>query len=140
MSSNTHFALAIHILACLAVWPEEPIPSAAIAASVGTHPAFLRELLGRLRSAGLVENRMGKGGGSLLARSPEQITLRDVYQAVEAGPSVTMHHSTPSHCCAVGQNILPVLTGVMEKVDEAVSETLTRMTLADIVAQIRQCG
>ena len=140
MSSNTHFALAIHILACLTVWPEAPIPSAVIAASVGTHPAFLRELLGRLRTAGLVEIRMGKGGGSLLARPSEQITLRDVFRAVGAGHSVAMHHSTPNHRCQIGQNILPVLAGVMEQLDQAVAETLSRTTLADITAQIRQRG
>ncbi len=140
MSTNTHFALAIHTLACLAVWPEAPIPSAVIAASVGTHPAFLRELLGRLRAAGLVETRMGKGGGSMLARPLEEITLRDVYQAVEAGPGVVMHHSTPDSRCLIGRNILPVMDCVLGTVDQAVAEALSRTTLADIAAQIRQCG
>ncbi len=140
MSSNTHFSLAIHILACLADGDEAPIPSAAIASSAGTHPAFLRELLGCLRAAGLVENRMGKGGGSLLVRPPEKITLRDVYLAVEVGPSIATHHSTPDPRCPVGRNILPIMAGVMDTVDQAVAETLSRTTLADITAQIRQRG
>jgi len=140
MASNTHFALAIHILACLALDEKTLLPSASIASSIGTHPAFLRELLGHLRSAGLVENHMGKGGGSCLARAPEQITLWDVYQAIGAGPSVVTHHSTPNDTCLVGRNILPVIAGVMETVDQAVANTLSQTTLAEIAALIRQRG
>jgi Rrf2 family transcriptional regulator, cysteine metabolism repressor len=44
---------------------------------------FLVQILNDLRRAGLVESRRGKAGGYLLARAADQITLRQVIDAVD---------------------------------------------------------
>jgi Rrf2 family protein len=44
---------------------------------------FLVQILNDLRRAGLIESRRGKAGGYLLARSADQITLRQVVDAVD---------------------------------------------------------
>ena len=44
---------------------------------------FLVQILNDLRRAGLIESRRGKAGGYLLARSADQITLRQVVEAVD---------------------------------------------------------
>lgn len=44
---------------------------------------FLVQILNDLRRAGLVESRRGKAGGYLLGRSADQITLRQVVDAVD---------------------------------------------------------
>ena len=44
---------------------------------------FLVQILNDLRRAGLIESRRGKSGGYLLAISPEDITLRQVVEAVD---------------------------------------------------------
>ncbi|MES2661334.1 MAG: Rrf2 family transcriptional regulator [Verrucomicrobiota bacterium] len=44
---------------------------------------FLVQILNDLRRAGLVESRRGKAGGYLLGRSADQITLRQVVEAVD---------------------------------------------------------
>ena len=55
--------MAVHLLCALA-WNEgRLIGSEDLAYSVGTHPSFLRGLIVKLREAGLVETRQGKGGG-----------------------------------------------------------------------------
>jgi len=46
---------------------------------------YLEQIFQRLRRAELVRSKRGPGGGYLLARSPEQITLRQIVEAVE-GP------------------------------------------------------
>lgn len=46
---------------------------------------FLEQIFQRLRKAGLVAGRRGPGGGYVLTRSPEKISLREVIEAVE-GP------------------------------------------------------
>jgi Rrf2 family protein len=46
---------------------------------------YLEQIFQRLRRGGLVEARRGPGGGYRLARSPAEITLRDVVEAME-GP------------------------------------------------------
>jgi Rrf2 family protein len=44
---------------------------------------FLVQILNDLRRAGLVESRRGQAGGYLLARTPENVTLRQVVEAVD---------------------------------------------------------
>ncbi len=44
---------------------------------------FLEQIFQRLRKAGLVEGKRGPGGGYVLSRPPEQISLREVCEAVE---------------------------------------------------------
>ncbi len=44
---------------------------------------FLVQILNDLRRAGLIESRRGKAGGYLLARSADQITLRQIVEAVD---------------------------------------------------------
>jgi Rrf2 family transcriptional regulator, cysteine metabolism repressor len=44
---------------------------------------FLVQILNDLRRAGLIESRRGKAGGYLLARPADQITLRQVIEAVD---------------------------------------------------------
>jgi Rrf2 family protein len=44
---------------------------------------YLEQIFQRLRRAGLVESKRGPGGGYVLGRPPEQITLLDVAVAVE---------------------------------------------------------
>lgn len=44
---------------------------------------YLEQIFQRLRRAGLVESKRGPGGGYVLARSPEGITLADVALAVD---------------------------------------------------------
>ena len=44
---------------------------------------FLVQILNDLRRAGLVESRRGQAGGYLLARAPENVTLRQVVDAVD---------------------------------------------------------
>lgn len=140
MSSHSHFALALHVLISLALHRGEPVPSGKLAASVNTNPAFLRQLIGELREAGLVETRLGKGGGALLARPASAITLYDIYRATTPGPVFACHRSAPDERCLVGRNILPVLGDVAERVSGAIRGELGQTTLADVVADVRDRG
>lgn len=46
-------------------------------------PTFLVQILNDLRRAGLVQSRRGKMGGYCLAKSPEEITLSQIVQAID---------------------------------------------------------
>src|SRR5271155_876436 len=62
---------------------EDPIPLAEIAEHDGLPLASLEHLVARLRKAGLVDSRRGSRGGYLLARSPAEITMAEVVEALE---------------------------------------------------------
>jgi Rrf2 family protein len=59
---------------------------------------FLTKVISRLATAGLVDTRRGMGGGVALARSPEEITLSQVIEAV-GGPILLNHCLLRSGTC-----------------------------------------
>jgi Rrf2 family protein len=137
---NSHFAIATHVMAILALRKGAgPATSAELAQSVGTNPAFLRTVIGRLKEAGLIEVSLGKGGGAVIAKDPDQITLLDLYRAVGEG-EVAVHKCDPDPGCLVGRNILDVLDDVTGSVEKAVEGVLQETTIAQLSRKIRRRG
>jgi Rrf2 family protein len=134
---NTRFAIGVHILTALAFRDGKAVPSEDLAASVRTNAAFIRQVLVQLRRAGFVESRLGKGGGTVLARAAGSIRLDEVYQATASGPTVSLHRTKPNPNCPVGRNIQPLLTSVLGRAESALLKELHRVSLADLVAEIR---
>jgi Rrf2 family protein len=141
MTGNTRFAASVHMLAYLAYHPGAAVPSAEIAASVDTHPVVIRRLLSALVRAGLVSATKGASGGFSLASTPENISLRDVYRAVEPKPNRGLDHFIPNHRCPVGAKIESILHGVYAKAQAGMEAELARVSLADVHLQLRPvCG
>jgi Rrf2 family cysteine metabolism transcriptional repressor len=117
---------------------EEPIPLAEIAERGGLPLAYLEHLVARLRKAGLVDSRRGSRGGYLLARSPTEITMAEVVEALEgsiapiecitegADGSITCSRETdPRHVCPTKL--------LWTRVRFSIVRTLQDTTLADLV-------
>ena len=136
MTISSRFAVAVHVLTMLATSGGEPVTSERIAASVNTNPAVIRRLLCMLSRAGLTTSRLGTGGGALLARPAEEITLLEVYRAVEDGDLFAMHPCDPNPACPVGRHIQAVLTEATDSARRAMESALERRTLADVVSGV----
>jgi len=132
MTSNSRFAVSVHILAYLAFRRDAAVPSAEIAASVDTNPVVIRRLLSTLLKARLVSAQKGATGGFALARPPEAISLLMLYRAVEPKPNHGLSRFAPNHKCPVGAKIESILTGVFLKAQTAMEAQLANVTLADI--------
>ena len=133
---NSRFAVAVHILTLIARGGGEPVTSEYIAGSVNTNPSLVRRLLAQLTRAGLATSRMGIGGGALLARPAERITLRDVYRAVDEGELFGLHREAPNPACPVGRNIQPMLEARFDAATRALERELERTTIADAAAEM----
>jgi len=138
MPASTRFAVAVHILTGLAIHENQPLPSEIIAKSASTNASVIRRILSRLNDAGFSTSQLGQGGGALLARPADTITLLDIFNAVETMPLFTLHRTAPDEGCAVGKYIQPVL---QEKIDIAIAALeleLSRVTIADIACRISE--
>ena len=137
---NSRFTMAAHIVAMLAKECDEarePITSEVMARSIQTNPVVVRRLLGDLGRAGLVETKRGARGGVKLARRPETITLRDVYEAVEEGVALFGRHPTePSAECVVGVCVAHYLEGVFGRAEAALKKSLEETTVAQMAAAL----
>src|SRR5205809_4111127 len=112
MTGNSRFAVSVHILAYLAFRKDTSVPSAEIAASVDTNPVVIRRLLSALVKARLVNAQKGASGGFALASAPGNISLLDIYRAVEPQPDYGMSNFAPNHKCPVGAKIEAILHGL----------------------------
>jgi Rrf2 family protein len=138
MAANSRLTIAAHALAWLALARRrglEILTSEQVAASVNTNPVIIRRSLGDLRRAGLVTVRHGAGAGWSLAREPEQITLLEVYDAVEQDPPFGMHRTEPNLDCPVGLGIRPAMGDIYGRVEQAVRDELAKTSIADVLRE-----
>ncbi|MEN8375791.1 MAG: Rrf2 family transcriptional regulator [Gemmatimonadota bacterium] len=136
MAISSCFALAAHALAILVREGPSGTTSDAIAQSANTHPARVRRVLSPLSRQGIVRGKEGSGGGYVLARDPESITLDEIFHAVESGPVFPLHPRSPSDDCPVGATIIPVLEDLQDDVESAVRGVLGERNLAWFVERV----
>ncbi len=136
MTGNSRFAVSVHILAYLAFRKDAAVPSAEIASSVDTNPVVIRRLLSALVKSRLVTAHKGASGGFALASTPANISLLEVYRAVEPKPNHGMAHFAPNHRCPVGAKIETILQGVFFKAQSGMEAELAHISLADVEQQL----
>jgi Rrf2 family protein len=131
-STNTQFAVGVHMLTLLADRGPELLSSEDMAASADANPVYVRRVLGRLREAGIVSSRPGVGGGWVLIRGPADITLGDVWRAIQADDRLLgLHQVNPR--CEVGEAIQRHLEAVDRRANAAVQSELDRITIAEML-------
>jgi Rrf2 family protein len=135
---SVQFAVATHIMAALGYYPGEEISSATLAGSVNADPTFVRKSLSKLSKAGLVVTKRGKSGASVLARPPRQITLLDIYRASAAPPAFAIHSYPAKKRCPVSCDLKECMARVLSQVQDSFEKSLAKITLADLVMQIRE--
>ena len=103
MQIPSRFTIAVHTLMCIDHFAgQHKATSEFIASSVNVNPVIIRQVLQKLKAAGLVTVERGAGGAAL-ARPASDITLLDVLQAIEGvkGPLFNFHEN-PNPACPVG--------------------------------------
>lgn len=134
---STRFSIAVHTLSLIAFSPND-CTGDFIAGSVNTNPVVIRRIMGMLKKAGLVEVRPGVGGASLL-KAPEEITLLDVYRAVNVieENQLFRFHEDPNERCPVGRNIESVLQSELNEAQSAMEHRLAQTTLSQLIAKFK---
>ncbi|ADV65956.1 Rrf2 family transcriptional regulator [Deinococcus maricopensis] len=134
---NSQYAVAVHVLALISMHPDHARTSEAIAGSVGTNPVVVRNIIGLLRRAGLLRTQRGVAG-AVLTRTPDAVTLLDVYRAVNPPEHLFRLHEQPNPQCPVGSHIQDTLEVVFGTAQRALEERLGQVTLVDVMADLAQ--
>lgn len=92
-------------------------------------PDYLAQLVGVLKSAGLVATHRGTGGGIQMSRCPSEVTVADVVRITEGSLAPVECVDRPEGCprasrCAMRE--------VWIQLTKALENTLRRYTLADL--------
>lgn len=139
MRVNTRFPVAVHMMTLLSYLQkmEKTATSEVLAKSVGTNPVVIRQIMSMLRKAGLIETRSG-AAGIYLSKKEENITLLDIYKAVQddANASLFDFHPNPNPACFVGGNIREAMEAPLQEAQQAMEQSLAGYSLRDIVNHI----
>ncbi|HLI15813.1 MAG TPA: Rrf2 family transcriptional regulator [Acidimicrobiales bacterium] len=138
MKVSTRGDYASRALLSLALRADEAVPTSVrdIAERTGLPQPYLEQILLALKGAGLVRSKRGVGGGYVLARPPEQITLGEIVSAVD-GPIAVGDFGRPHENGACDHEGQCVLLAVWADVGETMREYLQSFTLADMVSRAR---
>jgi len=111
-----------------------PMSIAAVAQASSVPSAYLEQLIGPLREAGLVKSTRGAHGGYQLTRNPSDVRVGEVYRVME-GPVA------PMECVSedVTEQTCPLIDGcetrpVWLRMRDAIVSTLDSTTLGDLIA------
>lgn len=126
---------AVHILAYIEIFQGTDLSSETIAKSVATNPVSVRKIMGDLKKAGLLRTETGKANPSLTKR-PEEISLFDIYQGVEADSPVFYVDRKTAPKCLVGGNIQAVLDETYGELQETLSRQMKTIYLSEIIQGI----
>lgn len=135
--TSVQFAVATHIMTALGFHYGTQVTSDALAESVNTDPTFVRKSLSKLSKAGLVVTTRGKHGFCALSRSPETISLADIYSASEPPPAFAIHTYPIEKTCPISSNIKGCMSFVQEQTQQMVQASLSKISLASVVQEIK---
>jgi len=139
MQITSRFTVAVHTLLAIATFSRQyKTTSEFLAASIGVNPVVVRRTLQSLKAAELVDVRAGSGGAEL-KKSLGEITLYDVYRAVDCMDGDLFHfHENPNPACPVGRNIHGVLDGHLVAAQRAMEAELKRTTLGQLQKDLEE--
>ena len=110
------------------------VTSNLLAESTGSNPVIIRNIISSLKKAGLISVARGTGGAELCMQ-PSEITLYQIYNALEPdGLSALIGiHPCKDRKCPIAQNIQKVLQLPYQKIEDSIKETMKNITLQSMI-------
>lgn len=98
---------------------------------------YLEQILLALKNAGLLQSKMGIGGGYYLAKAPEQINLGQIIRVLDGplAPIRCVSQMAYEHCGCPDERTCG-LRMVMGDVRNAIADILENTTLADVTGRV----
>ena len=128
---STSARYSLRALSDLCTCPQEPVSISDISSRQNIPSAYLEQLFGKLRRAGLLESVRGAQGGYMLARPACEISIADILKAL-GEPVIFGSCQTDKGC----ENALKCPTfKLWRKVKGSVDEILETTTLEDITSE-----
>jgi Rrf2 family protein len=107
---------------------QEPLKANVIASRQDIANRYLEEILALLRQAGIVMSHRGAGGGYLLAKRPEEITIWEVFVCLQ-GDAIVKDTSL----CSAGNLSKKVLLDIWQQSTAAAKNVLQCYTLSYVL-------
>lgn len=112
----------------------EPVSISSVAARQGLSEGYLEQLVSLLKKAGLVKSIRGAGGGYVLAKSMEEISVGDILRALEGNiePVRCAAFYSEEGCMAADGCVTKY---VWQRINESINKTVDEMSLGELVRE-----
>lgn len=140
MKITTKGRYGLRALIDLAQYSEiEPVSISNIAARQGISERYLEQLMTLLKKAGLIKSIRGAGGGYVLAKDMEAISVGDVLRALEGSlePVECAAFSEEDSCQAAGGCVTKY---VWQKINESINQTVNEISIKQLVEESKTVG
>lgn len=132
---------ALKALSRLAVAPRgQPLLIADIAQQEGIPKKFLELILSELKQHGILTSRKGRGGGYLMARAPEEVTVAAVLRVLDGpiAPVPCLSRTAYQRCNECPNEATCSVRLVLREAHEASVQVLENTTIADMITRVGQ--
>ena len=129
MKRDSRLSSILHILLHMAQ-AERQLTSEELARMLHTNPVLVRRTLAGLRDRGLVTAEKGHGGGWVIARPLDAVTLYDVYEALGEPDFFALGHRNEQSQCLVEQAVNAALDQTFADAAAIILAQLRAVTLA----------
>jgi Rrf2 family protein len=139
ISKKTKYALKAVLMLTGKYASKEPVLISEIAEKESIPKKFLEAILLELKNKGLLKSKKGKGGGYLLARSPNQIGFGEVIGIFENlfGSLPCLNESVHRRCDECQKGSACGIHMVMQEVYRTTSSILNITTFQDVYDRMR---
>lgn len=134
---DTRLSDVLHVLLHMAQ-VDEPQTSEVLAKSMGTNPAVFRRTMAGLRKAGLVQSGKGHGGGWRLSRPLTELSLLDVYNALNRPTLFAIGNRDENPDCRVQKNVNAALSETMAQAEALFIDRFGQVTLDQLAPKKRE--
>lgn len=118
---------------------EEPVSITNISDRQGISERYLEQLMSMMKKAGLVKSIRGAGGGYVLAKDLEEISVGDVLRALEGNlEPVECSGLHPEDGCKAADSC--VTKYVWQRINDSINQTVDEMKVAQLVEESRKMG
>lgn len=135
MRTDTRLSRMLHVLVHMHLLGGKET-SETIALMLNTNPVVVRRTMASLKRHGIVQSEGGKGGGWVLAKPANQLSLLDVHTALTTGDIFAIGPSSDHPTCPVEAAGNLVVGEALRQAHTHFTESLRGVTLADLSASL----
>jgi len=129
-STKSRYGLRAMIYLAKNCKKEEVCPLREIADEENISPDYLEKIISKLRKKDLVKSKKGVGGGYCLKKSPDQIKVKEILEALEENLTPIDCITGEEECSREEECEAKVL---WERVNRSLNSTLNSITLSDLI-------
>lgn len=126
------FGLVLQALVVLAR-KGDTCSSCEMAELLSSEATLLRKTMAKLTRAQILVTKEGRDGGYGLNRDPEELTLAEIYQALEAGEVCSKAGNDPMCGNVPGERMIDACSDIFAEMDRSMMAVLEKYSLADMV-------